>query len=593
MPTSTTDHEESQTIASSSSFSFDNSSAMSEREDFLLVLVSSFSGSGVQGRNQKRSLTILKACGIKPEVLDAADPGNVLVRDELCELSGIRGVFPQFFLVQGDKTSFFADFAELEHMNDVGMLAKWLSMELPTAKSSSIKKQVTSGAACTMTPANGVDYLIYENEITNDDRMIDCNDVGFDQEHDALGNTRKLLNVASISKQPSSFDVNVIAPDEQRQTKIKDFSVEHCRGNDDGSKHMFGPTSRASILSDDWSNHSLSQQYEDEILALEDILQVAPVEQKEGTQAEILQQKAECNEFRSNGGIPESENSVSLTSPRSNEDESDKNQNKNDEKAQKDDILPLLSSTATTGTISPTSSSSRSLNRNQVNESQTIKNNLLALPSASPSSSHKNNDKGIPCNVSMETVSSRSEVEQVLQAKVEELMCKCERLTAERYIMEGQLKEARQRNKHKEEQSSTRLGIDTIHKLQLQKVLTCAYCTKSFKSNPSSMSAPIASQACGHSICRNCCHTRLSAARRYRDENILNRSERLRNTISSDLFMCGMGDMSQVYSPSFDEHQRQLQAFESCPICSAPRSFRHGKLYINESLCIVLKLLDS
>ena len=72
---------------------------------------------------------MIQACGVQPEVLDAADPANVLVRDELCDMSGIRGIYPQFFLVQGDKTSFFADFAELEHMNEEGTLAEWLSME--------------------------------------------------------------------------------------------------------------------------------------------------------------------------------------------------------------------------------------------------------------------------------------------------------------------------------------------------------------------------------------------------------------------------------------------------------------------------------
>ena len=110
----------------------DTSSTLFERIDFLLVLVSSsLSGSTAQGRNQKRALTILEACGVQPEVLDAADPANALVRNELCEMSGIKGKYPQFFLVQGDRTSFFADFAEVEQMNEEGTLAEWLSMELP------------------------------------------------------------------------------------------------------------------------------------------------------------------------------------------------------------------------------------------------------------------------------------------------------------------------------------------------------------------------------------------------------------------------------------------------------------------------------
>lgn len=111
-----------------SSISFDEMSSM--REDFLLVLVSSMSGSLVQAKNQKRAVTILAGCGIHPEVLDAADPSNATVRDELCEMSGIRGHYPQFFLVQGDQTTFFADFADLEHMNEEGTLMEWLGVAI-------------------------------------------------------------------------------------------------------------------------------------------------------------------------------------------------------------------------------------------------------------------------------------------------------------------------------------------------------------------------------------------------------------------------------------------------------------------------------
>jgi len=112
-----------------SSISFDDMS--STREDFLLMLVSSSSGSVAQRMNQKRALTMLHACGVEPEFLDAAEPANATVRDELCEMSGMRGNYPQFFLVQGDQTTFFADFAELELMNEEGTLSEWLGMEIP------------------------------------------------------------------------------------------------------------------------------------------------------------------------------------------------------------------------------------------------------------------------------------------------------------------------------------------------------------------------------------------------------------------------------------------------------------------------------
>ena len=51
-------------------------------------------------KNQQIALTILEDIGIQPEVLDAADPNNDIVRDELFGMSGINGNFPQFFLFQ-------------------------------------------------------------------------------------------------------------------------------------------------------------------------------------------------------------------------------------------------------------------------------------------------------------------------------------------------------------------------------------------------------------------------------------------------------------------------------------------------------------
>ena len=276
------------------------------------------------------------------------------------------------------------------------------------------------------------------------------------------------------------------------------------------------------------------------------------------------------------------------------------NDKKNESKSRQDEHIPQqnkrnsmssLSSTATTISTTPTSSTSRSPERNRSNQKAVVDviPSTVPSPKAVPYNENKNNDKEISC---MDTVSTRSETEQLLQAEVEELRRKCEKLTAERYMMEGQLKEARQRNKSDEQRANDRHNVGTIHKFQLIQATRCASCSKAFKPNPSSPNVPISSQTCGHSICRSCCHKRLSAARRHRDESTLNSSEHLRNTISSDLFMCGMGNMSHVYSPSFDEHQRQVHECESCPICSTPRAFRPGKLNINEGLCTVLKLLD-
>ena len=608
MPNSIVDNENAHTFASKFMSFDDASSTLSEREDFLLVLVSSLLESTTQGRNQKRALTLIEACGVQPEVLDAADPANALVRDELCEMSGIREVFPQFFLVQGDCTSFFADFAELQHMNEEGMLAEWLSMELPIAKLSSKNNQVNDGDECTNTPANDDCNHISQRCSTNDNRTLHSSGIESDHESVLSSSTEDLFSVASLSK-----ILNSIVPDEQLQHQYPHIE-ERNRKIDDDNQNVILSMPTASTAQDEWSDPLLLERYEDEILALEDYLQEREedegeniqgqrgvqdrnLEQKEEMRLENLQEGSKCNDYNSDVLVYLDPNLQSSDS--SNKDDSGEKEKNKEKKVQENKCSSVssLSCTATTVTNTPTSSSSlsRSPDRHRLHENSVVNNSALPFPSPSPSLCHtnKNNGKDILCNVSMETVSTRSETEQLLRAKVEELRRKCEILTAERYIVEGQLKEARQRNNYDKQHSSDRQNIGTIHKFQLQQTLICACCTKVFKSNLSSLNAPIASQSCGHSICRNCCHKRLSATRRHRDENTMNSSERLRSTISSDLFMCGMGDISQVYSPSFEERQRQLQECESCPICYASRAFRRGKLYVNESLCVVLKLLDN
>jgi len=583
-----------------STFSFDDtSSALSEREDFMLALVSSLTGTTSQGRNQKRALTILEACGVQPEVLDAADPENTFVCEELCEVSGLRGVFPQFFLVQGDKTSYFADFDELEHMNDEGTLAEWLSMELPITKLLfKNNDEANGGSASTNTPVNDDDRSrISQTHSTQDDANVNSGGIESDHEYAASSNTEDLLNITSVFKILKSFDTNNTVPDEEHLEHQAPHVDENNIETDDDKKNMILSVPSTSTAQDEWSNPLLQEQYEDEILALEDFLQEEGEQhqQQQGAQTRSEENKGEMQEV-SGARVYETPNLQSSISSRINKfDSTGKKENNDGKKMQKGEhnSISSLSSAATTAIITPASSSSRSPDSHRLHKNSAM-NNISPPPLSRQK--NKTNDRENYCNVLTETVSTRAETEQLLQAEIEELRRNCEKLTAERYIMEGQLKEARLGNKDNEQLSSDRQNIGTVHKYQLQQSMTCTSCTKVFKSNPSSGNAPIASQSCGHSICRNCCHKRLSAVRRHRDENtvnIVNSSDFLRNTISSDLFMCGMGEMSQVYAPSVDERQRQLKECELCPICSAPRAFRHGKLCVNESLCIVLKLLDN
>jgi hypothetical protein len=165
------------------------------------------------------------------------------------------------------------------------------------------------------------------------------------------------------------------------------------------------------------------------------------------------------------------------------------------------------------------------------------------------------------------SMDATAETMQFLEAEIENLRRKCEELTAERYIVEQQLEEARE----KLESSPPRGGGGAVHKFQLQQTMRCGYCLKVFRSDHSSLLAPISSQSCGHSICRNCCFRRSSSKR--------GRSEK--HTLSSDLLMC-VGDM----------HSMSVDDDSSCPICHAPSAFGSGKLNVNQSLCLVLRLLE-
>ena len=559
--------------------------------------------------------------------MDAADPANALVRNELCEMSGIKGKYPQFFLVQGDRTSFFADFAEVEHMNEEGTLAEWLSMELPIAKVSSKNSPANETNKCTN----------HKTTTNNDDRSrishsnstkvhVNTNQCGVESDHEyaSSSTTEDLLNVESVSKILDSFDTNSNVPTEQLHHQEQHISWNESRMNDD-NKNMILTIPTTSAAQDEWSDPMLLERYKDEILALEDFLQDRDeeeggknqhpqrVENSLAHEEEIQSKKLKQQKFRGNNieftgaHVSESQNLQSSSSCRRTTNNYYGNKNKDIEKKAREDgrdyrkekrnSSSSLSSTATTVTISPTSSTSRSPDRrHRLHQKPAVGTISLNLPSPPPLSYHKNKnrDKDIFC---LDTVSTRSETEQLLQPEVKGLRLRCERLTAERYILEGQLKEVRQRSKIMEEEkrSSDNHVVGMIHNYQLQQTMRCAHCNKVFQSDPSSLHAPIASQACGHSVCRNCCHRRLSVARLHKDENTMNSSEHLRNTISSDLFMCGMGDMSHVllYSPSFEERQKQLQECESCPICRTPRSFRQSRLNVNESLCMVLKLLEN
>ena len=769
-------------------------STFSSREDFLLVLVSSSimsagSNHQVQMKNQKRALTILEAIGIQPEVLDAADPANDIVRDELYGMSGIREKFPQFFLVQGDRTSFFADFMELDNMNEEGTLAEWLRMEIPSvATLKRPNKKPVNANTNANTNANMIDIFNVASATKILSSMDDVSDAQQHHHHhhlrqqqqqnheceekekiptatttqeewsdpllleryeDEISALENFLNEREQQEGHQHDDdddddniqeenektITIMNEKEERIRLEKKEMISSSKNRKRGKQRNFRNKSSpqhniaSSVVDNTMDKHQKEEQEEDvstaciyevpNLQSMQSLISSDDDDEVETTTAAgtsdldlriqpdkdihfwLRDDSPRCTITLSNISsshsplafkIKSSDNhrymvhpSVGIVKPQTtvpitvflldeakeelssmfrklgstiefqqnNDDnlsiewcgastdfsnqltedydkdfntllsywDSSSHHHRNNDcwsseqsvlriqintdgkvcnnisphhyhrRHQSLEVSPLSPSTATTATITPTSSSSPSRSHEETHHRYSNNKNR-----ASPSSLHRNgniNSEDIPINVSMETFSTRSETEHLLEAEVERLTYKCEELAAERYIMVGQLKETSE----KEERSSSSHcsggshGNGTIHKFQLQQTMRCGYCLKVFKSDQSTLNTPIASQSCGHSICRNCCHERLSTsrkARRRRRNKSMDSSQRLRSTIRSDLFLC-VGDMNQVYSSSSDDENDDC---ESCPICRAPKAFRDGKLHVNESLCEVLKLLD-
>ena len=71
-----------------------------QRQATMLVLISSMSLDRNVQQQQDRAMTLLRAKGISFETIDGAQAVNKERRNDLFAMSGLRGKYPQFFLVQ-------------------------------------------------------------------------------------------------------------------------------------------------------------------------------------------------------------------------------------------------------------------------------------------------------------------------------------------------------------------------------------------------------------------------------------------------------------------------------------------------------------
>jgi hypothetical protein len=93
----------------------------------LLVLLSNTPTTRLQRANQERSLVLLQAQRIEHEVVDGSDPKFAGRRNRLFQKSGLRGQYPQFFVLDGSKEGrYVGTFETLQDLNDRGSLGSLL-----------------------------------------------------------------------------------------------------------------------------------------------------------------------------------------------------------------------------------------------------------------------------------------------------------------------------------------------------------------------------------------------------------------------------------------------------------------------------------
>jgi hypothetical protein len=93
----------------------------------LLVLLSNTPTTRLQQANQERSLVLLQAQRIEHEVVDGSDPKFAGRRNRLFQKSGLRGHYPQFYVLDGSKEArYVGTFETLQDLNDRGSLGSLL-----------------------------------------------------------------------------------------------------------------------------------------------------------------------------------------------------------------------------------------------------------------------------------------------------------------------------------------------------------------------------------------------------------------------------------------------------------------------------------
>jgi elongator complex protein 2 len=93
------------------------SSSSPSSTNHLVVLISEGNFNYTQAANQTNALLLLNDLAISYTTIDGMDPNQYEKRNQLFDLSGIRGNYPQFFLCRGEEYEFLGSFEWLESCN--------------------------------------------------------------------------------------------------------------------------------------------------------------------------------------------------------------------------------------------------------------------------------------------------------------------------------------------------------------------------------------------------------------------------------------------------------------------------------------------
>jgi hypothetical protein len=101
----------------------------------ILMLMSTFGRS--QLMHQERAMMLFESMGIPYKCMDGSAPDRKDERNALFQLSGLRGIYPQFFLVQGDtgnndKLRCLGDYDAIEGINEASTLPNDVLQDNPT-----------------------------------------------------------------------------------------------------------------------------------------------------------------------------------------------------------------------------------------------------------------------------------------------------------------------------------------------------------------------------------------------------------------------------------------------------------------------------